>query len=89
MAATAAPVALAQTDHFHPKGKPPSEHTIQVLQEARNGLPFEDDRDFEESDRGFIKGETGWIVFDLLVSAETARAAKELVDQHLETLPDV
>ena len=48
------PVTDGETDHFHPKGKPPSEHTIKVLQEARIDLPFEDDRDFEESERGFI-----------------------------------
>jgi len=145
-------------DHFHPKGKPPSEHTIKVLQEARAGLPFDDDRDFEEYQRGFIaapdskqimadagnvawdlerfdfvlesdefesihpslvrqsqlnmnfglyevipgvyqvrgfdlsnitfiRGETGWIVFDPLTAAETARAALELVNEHLEELP--
>lgn len=41
-------------DHFHPKGKPPSEHTIKVLKEARAGLPFADKRDFAEQSRGFI-----------------------------------
>ena len=152
----------AQTaeDHFHPKGKPPSEHTKKILREAREGLPFDDDRDFEEYARGFIaapdsklimadaghvawdlerfdfllqqeefdsihpslvrqsvlnmnfglyevvegiyqvrgfdlsnitfvRGETGWIVFDPLISAETARAGKELVDEHLGELPVV
>ena len=44
---TSSPAEAAE-DHFHPKGKPPSEHTIRVLQEARTGLPFDDDRDFEE-----------------------------------------
>ena len=152
--------AASAEDHFHPKGKPPSEHTIRVLQEARSGLPFADDRDFDEYQRGFIaapdskkimadaghvawdmerfdflleqdefesihpslvrqsklnmnfglyevspgiyqvrgfdlsnitfvRGETGWIVFDPLISAETARAAKELVDEHLDVLPVV
>ena len=152
--------AAASVDHFHPKGKPPSEHTIRVLQEARSGLPFADDRDFEEQQRGFIaapdskkimadaghvawdlerfdfllesddfesihpslvrqsklnmnfglyevipgiyqvrgfdlanmtfvEGDTGWIVFDPLTASETARAAKELVDEHLGERPVV
>ena len=28
--------------HFHPKGKPPSEHTLAVFEEAREMLPFSD-----------------------------------------------
>ena len=40
--------------HFHPLGKPPSRHTIAVLEEARRTLPFADTRDFEENRRGFI-----------------------------------
>ncbi len=150
----------SDSNHFHPKGKPPSEHTIAVLEQAKTGLPFADKRDFEEAKKGFIgapeskkimadaghvawdlerydwllesdefdsihpslirqsklnmetglfevipgiyqvrnfdlsnitfvKGKSGWIVFDPLVSVETARAAKELVDKHLETLPVV
>ena len=134
--------------HFHPKGKPPSEHTLEGPREARATLPFSDKRDFEEEQKGFIaapdswqikardgdvvwdmerykfflegkafpsihpslqrqstlnmnyglyevmpgfyqvrgfdlanitfvKGETGWIVFDPLTAAETARAAQE------------
>ena len=147
----------AQSEHFHPKGKPPSEHTKNVLEQARSGLPFADKRDFEEQKKGFIaapeskkimaeaghaawdlerfqflldsdefdsihpsllrqsllnmnfglyevipgiyqvrgfdlsnitfvKGNTGWIVFDPLISMETARAAKRLVDEHLGEL---
>jgi alkyl sulfatase BDS1-like metallo-beta-lactamase superfamily hydrolase len=150
--------ALAAGEHFHPKGKPPSEHTLKVLKEARAKLPFSDTRDFEEEKKGFIaapeswkimgnagnvawdmerykfflegrdfesvhpslqrqstlnmnfglyevmsgvyqvrgfdlanisfiKGKTGWIVFDPLTSEETARAALELVDKHLGKLP--
>jgi len=146
--------------HFHPKGKPPSEHTLAVFEEARQTLPFSDRQDFEEWERGFIarredlkimadagnvawdmerylfldepekinsvhpsmlrisqlnnnyglyevipgiyqvrgfdlsnvtfvRGETGWIVFDPATTLETARAAKELVDEHLDVLPVV
>ncbi len=146
--------------HFHPKGKPPSEHTLAVFEEAREMLPFSDRQDFEEWERGFIarrddlkimadagnvawdmerylfldepenidsvhpsmlriselnnnyglyevipgiyqvrgfdlanvtfvRGETGWIVFDPLTALETARAAKELLDEHVEVLPVV
>jgi alkyl sulfatase BDS1-like metallo-beta-lactamase superfamily hydrolase len=150
--------ALAQTEHFHPKGKPPSEHTLKVLKESSAGLPFSDTRDFVEKEKGFIaapaswtikanagnvawdmerykffledkdfpsihpslqrqgrlnmnfglykvmdgvyqvrgfdlanisfiKGDTGWIIFDPLTSEETARAAMELVDKHLGKFP--
>ena len=150
--------ASAQTEHFHPKGKPPSEHTVKVLSDTRATLPFSDTRDFDEEKKGFIaapeswkimanagnvawdmerykfflkgkdfdsvhpslqrqgtlnmnfglyevmpgvyqvrgfdlanisfiKGKTGWIVFDPLTSEETARAALELVDKHLGKLP--
>ena len=41
-------------EHFHPKGKPPSKHTIEVLENARKGLPFSDTRDFDEEKKGFI-----------------------------------
>lgn len=151
--------ALAQTPpaplkgHFHPLGKAPSDHTIAVLQAARENLPFDDIRDFDEQAKGliakmpdmeiradaghvawdmasfqfldqaaefdsihpsthrigklnnnyglyevipgiyqvrgfdlsnitFIRGKTGWIVFDPLVSTETARAAWELFQKH-------
>ncbi|MGV2976422.1 alkyl/aryl-sulfatase [Roseibium alexandrii] len=140
--------------HFHPKGKSPSEHTLKVLAEARNGLPFSDTRDFDEQERGliaemqqmqipadaghtawdkgsfdflnedtewdtvhpsmlriaklnqnyglykvtddiyqvrgfdlsdisFVRGKTGWIVIDPLISAETARAALTLFQEHV------
>jgi alkyl sulfatase BDS1-like metallo-beta-lactamase superfamily hydrolase len=159
-AITIAGAATAQTEHYHPKGKMPSKHTIAVIEQARSALPFSDKRDFEEQKKGFIaapsylkimadaghvawdmerfqwvsegkdfdsihpslerqsklnmnyglyevipgfyqvrgfdlanitfvRGKTGWIVFDPLTALETARAAKELVDEHLGVLPVV
>lgn len=141
-------------DHFHPKGKPPSSFTREVLRRAGASLPFEDDTDFEEQRRGLIapmtamtipadaghvawamqqfrfldeqdafdsihpslvrisrlnnnyglyevvpgiyqvrgfdlsdltlvRGKSGWIVFDPLVSRETARAAWALFQRHV------
>jgi len=152
-------VALA-SDHFHPKGKVPSEYTLKVFEEAKANLPFSDTRDFDEADKGFIagpkskiimadagqvawdlesydwmeeqdeynsihpslwrqsklnmrtglyevipgiyqvrnfdlsnitfvKGKTGWIVFDPCVTTEVARTAKELVDENLGEMPVV
>ena len=157
--------ALAQTPpplapgHFHPRGKAPSEPTIAVLKQARETLPFDDTRDFDEFNRGliarrtdmviaadaghtawdlgrfafvdqteefdtvhpsmhriarlnqnfglyevvpgiyqvrgfdlsqatFVRGKTGWILFDVLTSAEPMRAAWELFQEHVgEGLP--
>jgi len=140
--------------HFHPKGKAPSKYTLDVLKQARTGLPFADKRDLDEQKRGliapmsdlkimadaghvawdmerfqfldkqedfdsihpsllrqsklnnnyglyevipgiyqvrgfdlsdisFVRGKTGWIVFDPLVTKETARAAWKLLQQHV------
>ena len=45
-------------------------------------------RGFDLSDISFVRGKTGWIVFDTLVSAETARAAWKLFQEHVgEGLP--
>jgi alkyl sulfatase BDS1-like metallo-beta-lactamase superfamily hydrolase len=164
LSTTAVAIALSTTgfaqEHFHPKGKAPSEHTIAVLEKARGELPFGDTRDLEEQKKGFIaapksmqimadaghvawdmgrfaflgeadnfdsihpslvrqsklntnyglyevipgfyqvrgfdlanitfvKGNTGWIVFDPTTAKETARAAKELIDEHLGERPVV
>ncbi len=146
-------------DHFNPKGKAPSDSTSEFQSEQRLSLPFDDDRDFAESQRGFIaapdsrrilgaagnvvwdigrydfllgqdefnsihpslqrqatlnmnfglyevvpgflyqvrgfdlanmtlvRGETGWILFDVLLTSETAAAALALANQHLGELP--
>ncbi|UCH74759.1 MAG: MBL fold metallo-hydrolase, partial [Rhodospirillales bacterium] len=47
------PVAFAQ-QHFDPKGKLPLEPTVEIIEELRGSLPFDDKRDFEEAKRGFI-----------------------------------
>ncbi|MDX2418120.1 MAG: alkyl sulfatase dimerization domain-containing protein [Xanthomonadales bacterium] len=156
----AAPVTAtaSSAEHFHPKGKMPSEYTLKVLESARKELPFSDTRDFDEDKKGFItapdfwqiknkdgdvvwdmerykfflegkdfpsvhpslqrqstlnmnyglyevmegvyqvrgfdlanisfvKGDTGWIIFDPLTSEETARAALELVNEKLGKFP--
>ena len=149
---------LAQ-DHFNEKGLPASVHTSELQQALRDSLPFEDDRDFAESRRGFIaepaskqilnsqgavvwdmgqyefllsgeefdsmhpslqrqatlnmnfglyevvpdfiyqvrgfdlsnmtlmRGNTGWILFDVLLSAETAEVALKLANEQLGELP--
>lgn len=149
----------AQQGHFDPKGKPPSSWTAAIQASLRDSLPFEDERDFEESRRGFIaapatreirgsngnlvwdltrydflldgsdydsihpslqrqallnlnyglyevvpgfiyqvrgfdlanmtlvRGETGWILFDVLLASETAAAALALANQQLGELP--
>ena len=140
--------------HFDPKGKPPSQHTREILNAARQTLPLSDLRDFDENRKGFIapmkerqiksdaghvawdmdafnfidtreqfdsihpslhriaklnqnyglyevttgiyqvrgldlaqitfiRGKTGWIAYDVLVSAETARASWKLFQEHV------
>jgi hypothetical protein len=49
---TQAQEAAPLRGHFHPKGEAPSEHTLEVLRKAKEGLPFSDTRDFEERKRG-------------------------------------
>tara|TARA_R110002167_G_scaffold110677_9_gene281529 strand:+ start:30712 stop:32667 length:1956 start_codon:yes stop_codon:yes gene_type:complete len=153
--------ALAQpaAAHFDGKGALPSPYTQALQAELRQSLPFEDERDFDESRRGFIaapnyrqilganqnvvwdmarydflltgsdydsihpslqrqailnmnyglyevvpdfiyqvrgfdlanmtviKGETGWILFDVLLTRETAAAAIALVNSQLGDRP--
>jgi alkyl sulfatase BDS1-like metallo-beta-lactamase superfamily hydrolase len=47
-------ISAAQEKHFHPKGKMPSKFTVELQNGLRKSLPFDDKRDFEENERGFI-----------------------------------
>lgn len=60
-----------QPQHFSPKGKMPSQYTVEAQQQQRQLLPFADRRDFDEAERGFIaappfrkimndKGDVAW-----------------------------
>jgi len=154
-------VAADPSKHFDPKGKAPSKFTVELQDGLRKSLPFEDKRDFEEAQRGFIaappykqimaeagnvawdigsyewlldgkdfdtihpslqrqailnmayglyevlpgkiyqvrgydlanisfiRGETGWIVFDPLTAKETAAAALKFINEQVEELPVV
>jgi alkyl sulfatase BDS1-like metallo-beta-lactamase superfamily hydrolase len=44
-------------------------------------------RGYDLSNITFVRGKTGWIVFDPLVSVETARAAYDLVTANLGQRP--
>jgi alkyl sulfatase BDS1-like metallo-beta-lactamase superfamily hydrolase len=151
----------AQVKHFDPKGKPPSQFTMEFRKGVSATLPFEDKRDFDEAKKGFIaeptykqimadaghvawdmasyqwllqgkefqsihpslqrqavlnmayglyevvpdkiyqvrgydlanisfiKGDTGWIIFDPLTAKETARAALEFINEKLGKRPVV
>ncbi|GAB2508560.1 alkyl/aryl-sulfatase [Microbulbifer agarilyticus] len=48
--------------HFDPQGKPPSEHTLKVIAEDSANLPFDDKRDFDEANKGFIAKPDNWKV---------------------------
>ncbi|WP_298849156.1 alkyl sulfatase dimerization domain-containing protein [uncultured Ruegeria sp.] len=147
-------------EHFDPKGKLPSQYTIDFQNQMRQSLPFDDERDFEESRKGllampeyrqittedgivawdigsydyllkegeqfdsihpslqrqailnmnfglyeiqddniyqvrgfdlsnitFIRGDTGWIIFDPLASKETAAAALKLLNETVGERP--
>jgi len=149
-----------QPKHFHPNGKLPSKHTVDIQIQRRATLPFDDTKDFEEQKKGFIaapeykqivadaghvawdmgeyefllqgrdfdsihpslqrqailnmnyglyevvpgiyqvrgfdlsnitfiKGDTGWIIFDPLTAKETAGAALEFINGQLGERPVV
>ena len=153
---------LSAQEHFDPKGNLPSKFTIELQNEHRKNLPFEDKREFEEAKKGFIaapdykqimaeagnvawdmgsyewlleegqdfdsihpslqrqailnmayglyevlpgkiyqvrgfdlanisfiKGDTGWIVFDPLTAKETAAAALQFINRQLGKRPVV
>jgi alkyl sulfatase BDS1-like metallo-beta-lactamase superfamily hydrolase len=158
-AVASAPTTVQPNGHFHPKGKLPSDATLLHQGVVKAMLPFADERDYEESRRGFlgapayrqirndrgevvwdmgaydfllegrefdsihpslqrqavlnmgyglyevvpgriyqvrgfdlsnisfIRGDTGWIVFDPLVSKETAAAALAFVNEKLGVRP--
>lgn len=65
--------ATTASDHFDPKGKAPSEHTLAVWENWKKTLPFDDKRDFEEAQKGFIaapdfrqiKNAEGRVIWDI------------------------
>jgi alkyl sulfatase BDS1-like metallo-beta-lactamase superfamily hydrolase len=46
-------------------------------------------RNFDLANMTLVKGSTGWIIIDTMLTRETSRAAMKLVDQHLGKLPIV
>lgn len=68
-----AQAAVQANGHFHPKGQLPGTATLQQQEVVRAMLPFGDQRDFEESRRGFlaapayrqIRNEAGNVVWDM------------------------
>ncbi len=63
----------ATGEHFDPKGRQPSSHTVEIVNGLRESMPFEDERDFEEAKKGFIaapeflqiKAEAGHVAWDM------------------------
>lgn len=70
--AVAQPAGPAE-GHFHPKGKAPSTHTMEILKKAKAELPFADKQDFAEQKKGFIapmkelkiKADAGHVAWDM------------------------
>ena len=69
--------------HFHPKGKPPSEHTLKMFEDARQSLPFADRQDFEEWERGFIARRE-----DLRIMADAGNVAWDMERYKFLDRPD-
>lgn len=76
--------AATSQEHFDAKGKAPSSHTLELMTQLRDRLPFEDERDFEEAKRGFIaappykqimaeEGHVAWDMesYEFLLTGET------------------
>ena len=59
--AVPADYGAAKGEHFHPKGKMPSEHAINILEALRKMLPFSDTRDFDEEKKRFIAAPNSWL----------------------------
>ena len=75
-------------DSIHPSLKRQS--TLNMSYGLYEVIPgFYQVRGFDLANITFVKGDTGWIVFDPLTAPETAAAAKKLVDEHLGGLPGV
>ena len=55
-------VTADPNEHFDPLGKPPSDHTLKVIAEDAADLPFDDVRDFDEAEKGFIGEPDNWTV---------------------------
>ena len=75
-------------DSIHPSLSPPSPvlNNNYGLYEVIPGIYQV--RGFDLSDITFVRGKTGWIVFDPLITAEVARAAWKLFQEHVgEGLP--
>lgn len=54
VAAVNAQSPSAPLEHFHPLGTSPSRFTLELRNGAKQALPFNDQRDFEESKRGLL-----------------------------------
>jgi hypothetical protein len=59
--------------HFSPSGKPPSNFTLKILEQAKDALPFADQRDFEEQKKGLIAPMT-----DPMIMADAGHVAWDM-----------